>query len=62
MLYTYLWLQGTIMGGINKRNGLIMNTTLSEDGSGIVIQADVPLAQVFYIYFFTLLYFMLYTI
>ena len=50
------------MGGINKRNGLIMNTTLSEDGSGIVIQADVPLAQVFYIYFFTLLYFMLYTI
>ena len=38
------------MGGINKRNGLIMNTTLSEDGSGIVIQADVPLAQVFFTY------------
>lgn len=38
--------QGSIMGGINKRNGMIMATDLSEDGSAVRIVADVPLSQV----------------
>lgn len=38
--------QGTIIGGINKRTGVIQNSDMSEDGSGCVVQADVPLAQV----------------
>jgi elongation factor G len=39
--------QGTIIGGLNKRNGLIMSTDLNEDGSSVTIKADVPLAQMF---------------
>jgi elongation factor G len=39
--------QGTIIGGINKRNGLIMGSDLSEDGAQVTILADVPLAQMF---------------
>jgi len=39
--------QGNIIGGLNKRNGLIMNTDISEDGSSIKIAADVPLAEMF---------------
>lgn len=39
--------QGTLIGGINKRNGLIMNTDISEDGSSVKILADVPLAEMF---------------
>eukprot|EP01040_Poterioochromonas_malhamensis_P000396 gene396-427_t len=39
--------QGTIVGGINKRNGLIMGSDLNDDGSQITIQADVPLAVMF---------------
>ncbi|CAN0035926.1 unnamed protein product [Scytosiphon promiscuus] len=39
--------QGSVIGGINKRSGIIQNTDMSDDGSGCVIQADVPLAQMF---------------
>ena len=39
--------QGAIIGGLNKRSGMIMNTDLNEDGSGICIKADVPLAEMF---------------
>ena len=39
--------QGTIIGGLNRRNGLIMSTDLNEDGSQVVIKADVPLAAMF---------------
>ena len=39
--------QGTLIGGLNKRNGLIMNTDISEDGSAVKIVADVPLAEMF---------------
>jgi translation elongation factor EF-G len=35
------------VGGLNKRNGLIMATDMSEDGSQITIKADVPLVQMF---------------
>lgn len=38
--------QGSVIGGVNKRSGIIQNTDMSDDGSGCVIQADVPLAQV----------------
>ena len=38
--------QGSVIGGINRRTGIIQNTDMSEDGSGCVIHADVPLAQV----------------
>ena len=38
--------QGSVIGGINKRSGIIQNTDMSDDGSGCVVQADVPLAQV----------------
>jgi elongation factor G len=39
--------QGNIIGGINKRGGLIMATDLNEDGSQVSIKADVPLSQMF---------------
>ena len=39
--------QGTIIGGLNKRNGLIVATDLSEDGSQVNIQGHVPLVQMF---------------
>jgi elongation factor G len=39
--------QGTIIGGLNKRSGLIMGTDLNEDGSQVVIKADMPLAGMF---------------
>jgi elongation factor G len=39
--------QGNIIGGLNKRNGLIMGSDLSEDGSQVTILADAPLAQMF---------------
>ncbi len=39
--------QGGIIGGLNKRGGLILNSDISEDGSQVGIRADVPLAQMF---------------
>jgi elongation factor G len=39
--------QGNIIGGLNKRGGLIMATDLNEDGSQINIKADVPLSEMF---------------
>lgn len=39
--------QGTIIGGLNKRNGLIMGSDLNDDASQVTIQSHVPLAQMF---------------
>jgi elongation factor G len=39
--------QGAIVGGINKRNGMINNSDLNEDGSKLLVTADVPLAELF---------------
>lgn len=39
--------QGTLIGGLNKRSGMIMATDLSDDGGTVIIQADVPLVQMF---------------
>jgi len=39
--------QGTIIANLNKRMGLIQATDSSEDGSGVVIKADVPLRNMF---------------
>lgn len=39
--------QGSIIGGLNKRSGLIVSSDLNEDGSQINIKADVPLASMF---------------
>eukprot|EP00541_Cyclophora_tenuis_P015967 CAMPEP_0116576620 /NCGR_PEP_ID=MMETSP0397-20121206/20639_1 /TAXON_ID=216820 /ORGANISM="Cyclophora tenuis, Strain ECT3854" /LENGTH=152 /DNA_ID=CAMNT_0004105693 /DNA_START=18 /DNA_END=476 /DNA_ORIENTATION=+ len=39
--------QGTVVAGLNKRMGMIQNSDMNEDGSGIRIVADVPLANMF---------------
>lgn len=39
--------QGAIVGAINKRNGMISNSDLNEDGSKLTVNADVPLAELF---------------
>lgn len=39
--------QGTIIGGLNKRNGLIHSTDLNDDGSQVNIKAHVPLRAMF---------------
>ena len=39
--------QGVIIGGLNKRNGLIMGSDLNDDGSQVTIQAEVPLSSMF---------------
>ena len=39
--------QGGVIGGLNKRGGLIMATDLNEDGSQVNIRADVPLSEMF---------------
>jgi elongation factor G len=39
--------QGNIMGQLNRRMAVIMSNDLNEDGSGVTIRADVPLAQMF---------------
>lgn len=39
--------QGVIIGGLNKRSGLIMSSDLNDDASQIKIEADVPLAEMF---------------
>lgn len=39
--------QGTIVGGINKRNGIVLNSDMSDDGSQVTLTAEVPLAGMF---------------
>ena len=39
--------QGGVIGGLNKRGGLILDTNLNEDGSSVNIRADVPLSEMF---------------
>jgi elongation factor G len=39
--------QGSIMGGMHKRNGTINATDLSDDGSAVRILSDVPLSNMF---------------
>jgi elongation factor G len=39
--------QGNIIGGLNKRGGLIMGSDLNDDASQVSIIADAPLAQMF---------------
>ena len=39
--------QGTVVGGINRRMGLIQNSDMNDDGSSIKLSADVPLANMF---------------
>jgi len=39
--------QGAIIGGLNQRGGLIMNTDLNDDGSQVCIRAEVPLVEMF---------------
>ena len=39
--------QGVIIGNLNKRGGIILNTDLNEDGSQVSIKADVPLREMF---------------
>lgn len=39
--------QGTVIGGLNKRGGMIHSTDLSDDGSLTTVKAEVPLAAMF---------------
>jgi elongation factor G len=39
--------QGAIIGNLNKRGGIIMSTDLNDDGSSVLIKADVPLREMF---------------
>ena len=39
--------QGTVVGGINKRSGLITASEMNEDGSQLTVEADVPLSVLF---------------
>lgn len=39
--------QGTIVGGVNKRGGIVLNADMSDDGSQVTIIAEVPLAGMF---------------
>jgi elongation factor G len=39
--------QGSIISGLNKRNGLVLGSDLNEDGSQVTIQAEVPLSEMF---------------
>jgi elongation factor G len=39
--------QGTIVGGLNKRKGVIQNTELKDEGTYVNVLADVPLAEMF---------------
>lgn len=39
--------QGTIVGGMNKRGGIVLNSDMSEDGGQVSITAEVPLAVMF---------------
>jgi elongation factor G len=39
--------QGSIVGGINRRMGVIQHAGMSDDGTSTIIKADVPLASMF---------------
>ena len=39
--------QGTVVAGLNKRMGMILSSDMNDDGSGITIVSDVPLANMF---------------
>jgi len=39
--------QGVIIGGLNKRNGVIVSTDLNDDGSQVTIKGEVSLAGMF---------------
>jgi elongation factor G len=39
--------QGTVVAGVNRRMGLISSSDVSEDGSSVKVQAEVPLANMF---------------
>lgn len=39
--------QGTVVAGINRRMGMIQSSDMNEDGSGVKVMADVPLANMF---------------
>eukprot|EP00560_Eucampia_antarctica_P006691 CAMPEP_0197823600 /NCGR_PEP_ID=MMETSP1437-20131217/930_1 /TAXON_ID=49252 ORGANISM="Eucampia antarctica, Strain CCMP1452" /NCGR_SAMPLE_ID=MMETSP1437 /ASSEMBLY_ACC=CAM_ASM_001096 /LENGTH=761 /DNA_ID=CAMNT_0043422841 /DNA_START=42 /DNA_END=2327 /DNA_ORIENTATION=- len=39
--------QGTVVAGINRRMGLINSSDMNEDGSGVKIMSQVPLANMF---------------
>ena len=39
--------QGSVIGGLNKRGGLILDTNLNDDGSSVSINADVSLCEMF---------------
>lgn len=39
--------QGTVVAGINRRMGLIQNSDMNDDGSGVKVLAEVPLANMF---------------
>jgi elongation factor G len=39
--------QGSVVAGINRRMGMIQNSDMNEDGSGVKVLADVPLANMF---------------
>ena len=39
--------QGSVIGGLNKRGGLIVDTNLNDDGSSVSINADVSLCEMF---------------
>jgi elongation factor G len=39
--------QGNIMGQLNRRMALIQSNEVADDGTGVTITAEVPLAQMF---------------
>lgn len=39
--------QGTVVAGVNRRMGLISSSDVSNDGSSVKVQAEVPLANMF---------------
>lgn len=40
-------MQGTVVAGLNRRMGLIQASDMNEDGSGLRVDAEVPLANMF---------------
>mmetsp|Transcript_22746 Transcript_22746/g.51030 ORF Transcript_22746/g.51030 Transcript_22746/m.51030 type:complete len:141 (+) Transcript_22746:1714-2136(+) len=39
--------QGVLIGGLNKRGGLILNSDLNDDASQVLIKSEVPLSEMF---------------